>query len=332
MDHHAHARVRATGCETCHQRGARGFVHALPGHEDEPCEHEFELEDLEKRLTLKKPRFEIECPKGLESVSVRSLLDGIWTASIEERLEQLDKLDKLDRIDENVSLMRLEIKELSEMVQREFTKQFNAEQSSEDAYCPYIFVVRGNTNERELTGLLEPIHQESWVEDARSKFFKRRLELQLYCHAPGHWHPVGNERGKDNPHTGLYQLDVSSEFLRVLGPHLKLLGSLFKYALPVVGLGGTLALTGEQEKQFKTDIQAMTKHAEKLPAAFDEARESKIARDLEHVQRAEGSALRQLRALLKQKDEAEIWGNLKLIQTKEGHWLWLCPEHLQEYR
>ena len=265
------------------------------------------MEKLEDRLGKQPPILRIECHENGEQMQVRGLLDGIWTAGIEERLEQLDQIPQIAA---DVSSLRFEIAELTELLQREFTKQFNAEQERDDSYCPYIFVLRGSTYERAFTGLLEYIHTESWLDDARAKLWKETVELQLYCHAPGHWHPLGYERGRDDQATGLYRLETSSEFLRAVAPHLVKLSKLMKYALPLVGFAGVAALTGDQEKQFKSDITAMTKFADKVPATFEETRESKLARGLGEAERASGSALRALRVLLKEKDQAETWGGL----------------------
>jgi internalin A len=47
---------------------------------------------------------------------------------------------------------------------------------------------------------------------------------------------------------------------------------------------------------------------------------------------ASGDELRLLRALLLKEDHSERWGRLKKYMTKEGHWLWLCSEHLKVYQ
>jgi internalin A len=49
-------------------------------------------------------------------------------------------------------------------------------------------------------------------------------------------------------------------------------------------------------------------------------------------ERIEGAALRALRKLLDEKDPARQWGGLKKVLTPEGHYLWLCEQHAQEYK
>ena len=50
------------------------------------------------------------------------------------------------------------------------------------------------------------------------------------------------------------------------------------------------------------------------------------------AERIEGMELRALRALLDKEDPAHEWGGLKKILTPEGHYLWLCECHAEEYR
>jgi len=47
--------------------------------------------------------------------------------------------------------------------------------------------------------------------------------------------------------------------------------------------------------------------------------------------RVEGAELRALRVLLDEVDEAHGWGGLRKVLTPEGHYLWLCEHHAQEY-
>ena len=55
--------------------------------------------------------------------------------------------------------------------------------------------------------------------------------------------------------------------------------------------------------------------------------------DVANPTEARGSLLRQLRRLLLEKDKDQIWGGLQRKYVKaEGHHLWLCPDHLEEYK
>jgi len=42
--------------------------------------------------------------------------------------------------------------------------------------------------------------------------------------------------------------------------------------------------------------------------------------------------LRALRKLSDEVDREQEWGGLKKVLTPEGHYLWLCKEHAEEYK
>jgi hypothetical protein len=52
----------------------------------------------------------------------------------------------------------------------------------------------------------------------------------------------------------------------------------------------------------------------------------------QRLQWAEGSELRALRSFLEAEDPGRIYGGLKKVPTPEGHYLWLCDYHAQQYK
>jgi len=315
-----------------------------PNQASKGCPHEFDLADIERRLSKTSKKKTIECPKCQEDFEARSLLDGIWVESAERRLEQVI-YNVTVQGDRNVIVggnvagqihtgdIAAELNELTELVQREFTKVSNALQGMPDVACPNVFVLRGSTRESDLTGLFTPIHSPGMFEKVRESLWKQRMELQLYCQAPGLWHPLGYERGKDDPATGLYQIEVSSEFLQVVGPYVVRIAKVMKYARPFIPEFLTAIDPEKYEKQFKDDIEMMGKLSENYDASAFEDRERMLGAraDARDPFQADGAALRQLRSVLETKDKTQ-WGGLKRVMTKEGHWLWLCPEHANKLR
>jgi hypothetical protein len=79
----------------------------------------------------------------------------------------------------------------------------------------------------------------------------------------------------------------------------------------------------------------MSKLATNL-SALGESAEAKQSRKLAEsagATVAEGALLRLLRRLLEAKDKDQTWGGLRRLYFKpEGHHLWLCPQHLAEYK
>ena len=50
------------------------------------------------------------------------------------------------------------------------------------------------------------------------------------------------------------------------------------------------------------------------------------------VELLEGMEVRALRKLLDEVDPKREWRGLKKVLTPEGHYLWLCKEHAEEYK
>jgi internalin A len=212
-----------------------GIARKVPccGHDGQACSHEFDLKQLEKALTRTPPVNEIQCPEAFESVPIAKLLFGIDRDTTQQRLDEI--LGYAQRADAQLGKMSRELTELTEYAQREFTKLFNAEQNKEESRSPYVFVLRPTTKEGDLIGLFEALPAPGRIDRMQESMWKRRIEMQLYCQAPGCWHPLGYERGKDDPATGLYQIEVNSEFLATIAPGVKAVAKMLKYAQPFLG-------------------------------------------------------------------------------------------------
>jgi internalin A len=141
------------------------------------------------------------------------------------------------------------------------------------------------------------------------------LCLKLYCQAPGHWHPVVEG--------GLYELDQSKKWLKAIAPYLRKMIGVLKYAKPLTG-------NGEAANTFHADLEMTQTAIAKVPATRDEWMVGQEHDDMQ-AERVTGAALRALRELLDKKDPQHYWGGLRKVLTPEGHYLWLCAEHAQEY-
>jgi hypothetical protein len=295
-----------------------------PGHIGEACAHEFDLAHLERAVERKTPILQIQCPVSFENVSVPQLLFGMHMSLRDEVLDvQRQTLSRLEK-------MELAMSELNEMTQREFTKLFNREQSRLESFCPNIFILRPSTKERHITGLMEPVRMSA----AAKSILHEKMELQLYCQSPGCWHPTGFQRGTTDPHSGLYQVDNPTEFLKAVAPYVRKMFKALKFAAPIVGVWTGAITPRDYEEYFKDNIKEMGKLTDRLPES-DEERELRMSgksAGTEEFERASGAALRELRHLLDEKDRKQVWGGLKRLLTKEGHYLWLCRHHAEEYR
>jgi len=277
------------------------------GHHGEPCTHEFDYHQLSKRWEKKKAT--IECPEAIEDVSVAELLYGLNFHTQNAVLERIDELET--KVVDKQAIILDEIKNLRELSQREFTNVFRREQAKIDSHCPNIFVLR-------------PRGGKSW----QKAIAGQKIDLQLYCQAPGCWHPT--QTG------GLYEIDEPAKWLRATAPYIGKLFKVLRFAAPIIGPWLGVVDPKEYEAIYKNDLELFKELAEKLPEiqdAEDLELADKIARgeDLD-PERADGAALRALRQLLEEKDPQHHWGGLKKVLTPEGHYLWLCEHHAAEYK
>jgi len=282
-----------------------------PGHNGRSCSHEFDYHQLLKRIN-KKPI--IECPEGLEDISVTALLFGLHWSTQDVVLARLDELEASEvvRYEETITA----IENLRVLTQRAFTDAFRREQAKIEAHCPNIFVLRPH----DITGWRK------YLDGMEQTLVKQSIDLQLFCQAPGAWHPTSNG--------GLYQVEEPAEWLSVAGPYLRRLVSVLKYAAPLVGPWLGIMMPDDYEKQWKNDITFMDALVKKMPDIKHNPEQDLAAAvgETSQGEQVEGAPLRALRSLLDKKDPQQYWGGLKKVLTPEGHYLWLCDHHAKEYK
>ncbi len=280
-----------------------------PGHHGKPCPHEFDHALLVKRFQRQK--MTIECPVGIENVSVIDLLFGIDWSTQDAVLSAIEQLDA--RVKQGQDQVVNKLDELTALAQREFTSLFNREQRLIESHCPSVFVLRL----RELT---------TWqkvVRALRNPAAGQALALQLYCQQPGYWHPTLEG--------GLYELDEPAEWFQAVAPLLRGIAAVLKYVAPLAGPVPAW-MVPNFEIVYKADIDFTKAIVEKLPEfKSDEADLIERMGERDGPERVRGAALRALRQLLDKKDPQQHWGGLQKVLTPEGHYLWLCEHHAQEY-
>ncbi len=322
-----------------------GFKRMIPcpGHNGVPCSHEFDHEHLLYAESEKV--YEIQCPKTLKSASVLQMLFGVdyqvtenvvaqvedkQTTALDSGLAQVEdkRIVALDsdltlqlergfsllytrfdtRFDRMEKLLESGVLELAALMQRGFATLFTIEQSREESESPYVFT-------------LSPQEGDSW-KDKLKDILGQEIELQLFCHHPGEWHPVGEP----------YIIADPNKWLRSIGGHMGRLVKVLKFAVPLA-LPGVVELTPEYVKLFESKLKLMEELVKKLP----DIRESRGARfegmgDTDEIYDARGPLLRDVRKLLLELDPEREFRGLRKVLTPEGHYLWLCEYHAQEYR
>jgi len=276
-----------------------------PGHNGEPCSHEFNYAHLQKAIERAPPVQEIQCPVSFEPVSVPGLLFGLHWRMQDAVLERIETLETtvVEKQDEILA----ELQDLRELAQRGFTSIYRREQSRIDSHCPNVFVLRPRGTARLVRAIAG-----------------QKIDLQLYCQAPGCWHPT-----KEG---GLYHIDDPARWIKATAPYIRKLVAVLKYVAPLAGPWMAVAWP-DYEKLVKSDLKLMTTLVKQLPD-LKKDRELGLAGavgETPDAERAAGAALRALRQLLDEKDPQQHWGGLKKVLTPEGHYLWLCEHHAEEY-
>ena len=276
-----------------------------PGHNGEGCGHLFRYDELLARIERTPPRLTIECTRTMEDVFVPGMLFGLAWATQDAVLERIDELEAAGaaRHHEVVG----DIRELTALAQREFTTAFRREQSRVESACPNVFVLVPSDSRRWMSGILT-----------------QRMDLQLYCNAPGEWHPTSDG--------GRYQVDRPGEWLAKAAPYLSRLVSVLKYTAPLAGPWLGVAAP-DFDAMFKNQLTLMNQLVAALPDLVEQPqhRARGGVDDPSEAQRSVGASLRALRELLDQKDPQHRWGGLRKVLTPEHHYLWLCDYHASKY-
>ena len=170
----------------------------------------------------------------------------------------------------------------------------------------------------------------------RSRFnFKRwtkeKFRLTLWCeHARVPLHTLNGPGDK----SGVYELELTRDWVKKAAPLLKGLTTTLSLVLPVASSATKLLMDDDTYKKIADQLD----FGQKCPDSFLKGSEkagSWLARgdapDLERggAIRAEGAMLRELQALLKEKDPG--FGGLVRVQNKRREFLWVHPQFVDEY-
>lgn len=273
-----------------------------------PCFHYYSYEELIRRMEAR--RYSVECAQTFTDVSVPMLLYGIHTSTDNQVIDdirrgqqqiakRLDDLQKLDSILEKLN-------QQSELVARNFTRQWNLEMQKLETECPGTFFLTLGSEKR--------INPKNWV--------SQEYKLYLVCQ-----HPPGPHRVGDG-----YVLREAEEWWIKVNPWLNRVLTFLKFGLPI---GRAIGAVYDEVAldHMKADLDLMDEITQHIPdvATFDALSTAAPEPDLNHEQRVIGPALRALHSFLKKADAACIWGGLQKTITPDGNILWLCAEHRKQY-
>jgi internalin A len=291
--------------------------------ETEPCPHFYRYEELVRRMEVK--RYKVECPESFSEVSVPTLLYGIHMSTdkqviadiqegqrafqnemIQGQREIKQSLKELEKFD----IILGKLNQQSELIARNFTRQWNLEMKKIEAESPNTFFLISGENK-----LFDP---KNWV--------SRDYRLCLVCQHPPGPHRVGDA----------YHLRKSKEWWTTVGPWLNHLIDFLKFAVPMGKAVGVVVEAVDilpDMKQIQAHIDLLEQITQDLPelASYDSIKDVNEQTQTDQFQRTVGPALRALHAFLLEADPGQIWGGLYKTLTPDGNILWLCDKHRQQY-
>ncbi len=270
-----------------------------PGHDGKVCDYEFDFENLLDRLEINPPKDRAECQKIFKEVSIPFILSGLHPSGGDERLRRMEKT--LDKVKVNGVKTLDGLRAMAEQMQRDALVTLRREQAELEASCPGLFTIRV------LDGGWSP-----------KKLIAEKMGLQLYCEAPGHWHPAGDPYSFDNP----------KAWVKKFGPHMRFVLKVLQKGIPVAenGLDAFLPDYGKALKRDMDFLEALAGAAQAMSLAELDGD------DWSDVRKMDGAGLRTIESLLQDLDPSRHWGGLQSVLTSEGHRFWLCPEHAEFYK
>ncbi|WP_089938295.1 hypothetical protein [Candidatus Entotheonella palauensis] len=276
-----------------------------PGHDGEACDYQFHYEHLLKALD--KHITHIQCLESFEEVPVQVILAGVHRHSLEVLIERFEDV-RAGEGQQQDGVMD-ELHNLRTLMQREFIHTFQGEQRLTSTHCPNVFALH----------IREKISSRRWIASTA-------MRLQLYCQAPGFWHPC--EIG------GIYPIDGAWSWRKNrmedeegLRHYIGQLAAVFPCISPQVG-PWSRSSAKTYAKRIEADKQQMR---DMLTTSIKDVKLREGRRDM-ISERDASLALHIIRNILHNADPEHQWGGLEKILTPEGHYLWLCPYHRSEYR
>ena len=165
-------------------------------------------------------------------------------------------------------------------------------------------------------------------------WISRKFRLTLWCeHARLPLPIISSEAER-----GVYELSLSREWLTKAAPLLKVLSTTLSLALPAAGSAAKLLIDSADYKLVEDQLKFGQDSAQSVLKAGDEMGDWLTSNDQtelgntgQKIIRAQGSMLRELHVLLKEKDPASKFGGLVRVQNKKQEFLWVHENFVDEY-
>jgi internalin A len=242
------------------------------------------------------------CIRCAETHDISLLITGFATTEQTYAASMRQISDQLDRIEDGVLRTEGLAAESAETVRRVLRAV-----SAEVTDCPTLVSLTENGQ-----GL-----------GRKLRFHQRHYRLTLWCEHPGHWH-----RWPD----ASYDIDPPTEWFAKVSPYLKLIFKTLQILVPLAGSIAVASLPADQIESANAHLDLMRTVIDDLPSeSHDPLGEADLGEPDERRRRAEGEALRAIRAIVFDKDTLRAFGGLRRVQDPAGDFLWVCKNHYPEY-
>ena len=167
----------------------------------------------------------------------------------------------------------------------------------------------------------------------RPKWISAKFELTLWCEHSRQPLPALNPNNKKQ---GVYELELSREWFTKAAPYFKVMTGILSLVLPVADSATKLMLINDftTYKGFEEQLDLGQKIIDSTLKGSDlviDSSNNSDAPDFAQGEaiRGQGSILRKLHALLKEKDPS--FGGLVRVQNQRREFLWVHPDFVDEY-
>ncbi|MCP4543148.1 MAG: hypothetical protein GY832_39040, partial [Chloroflexi bacterium] len=270
----------------------------------EPCTYLHDYERLAERMEHNK--LEVECDRPpFKQVSVPVLLYGIHYTTNDQIVARLDEIHRdVKQGNEGIQDLHIELSQVSELLQRDFTRTWNYHSASLEAECPNTFV-------------LMPGDRKALAPQA---LLSTGYTLYLMCQHPGGPHIVKGQKG--------YPVLQSKDWWAKLAPWLNRLTDYLRYIPKARALAEAYDEGIFNDIKTSLDVfQAILKNVPEEFETHDHPKHLSSAGSRFETMEATGPALRLIHSFLKESDPKEHWCGLHKTITRDGNILWLCDEH-----
>lgn len=258
------------------------------------CKHLFPLEGLVRRRASGKDTYScLDCDTDF---SVSELLTGFAAPAANYAAE-------FKRIEQGIDEVRNGVQRVEKVAAQgaAHVRRVVGALSEEVVDCPRLFTLQ-LVKSAKFRPLRPGMH---------------KFRCVLWCEQPGAWHPTGAQ----------YEFDAPKEWLRRVGPYVRLVIKTLRLVAPIAGAAGSLILPSQfmedAEKQLDLAKAVLDVFPNEIGVIDDERSESVIGR----ISPSEGDGLRQFRSLLFDLDRTRGFGGLRRILNESGEYIWLCQEH-----